>query len=107
MARKKLETLSEQMYYVLLVLRKEMCGTEIVDAVAQLTKQRVKLGPGTLYTILSQFEEEKIIYETKVEGRKRSYLISEEGNRLLENELKRLHQMIVDTKSYLGKNDEI
>lgn len=103
MARKKLETLSEQMYYVLLVLRKEMCGTEIVDAVAQLTKQRVKLGPGTLYTILSQFEEEKIIYETKVEGRKRIYLISEEGNRLLENELKRLHQMIADTKSYLGK----
>lgn len=107
MARKKLETLSEQMYYVLLVLRKEMCGTEIVDAVSKLTKSRIILGPGTLYTILSQFEEENIIYETKVEGRKRSYLISDEGKQLLLSEFKRLHQMIEDTESYAGGNYEV
>lgn len=95
------------MYYVLLVLRTEKCGTEIMETVAQLTNQRIILGPGTLYTILSQFEEEKIINETKVDGRKRSYLISKEGNRLLFNEYERLHQMIADTKSYLGKNNEI
>ena len=37
MARKKLGTLSEQMYYVLLVLRKERCGAEIAEAVDTLT----------------------------------------------------------------------
>lgn len=106
MARKKLETLSEQMYYVLLVLREEMCGSQIVEAILTLTNQRVHLGPGTLYTILAQFEEAMVIKETKVEGRKRSYQISEEGNRLLLSEYKRLLQMIADSDRWVNNYDE-
>ena len=52
MARKKLGTLSEQMYYVLLVLREERCGAQIAEAVDALTQHRVSLGPGTLYALL-------------------------------------------------------
>lgn len=37
MAHKKLGTLSEQMYYVLLVLREERCGAQIAEAVDALT----------------------------------------------------------------------
>ena len=95
MARKKLGTLSEQMYYVLLVLRKERCGAEIAEAVDTLTAHRVVLGPGTLYALLAQFEEEGIIVETRREGR---YRISEAGIRLLLDEYRRLLQMIADTE---------
>ena len=102
MARKKLETLSEQMYYVLLVLRNEMCGVEIVQAIIQLSDGRIHLGPGTLYAILAQFEEEGLIKETKVEGRRRSYQIKEEGNRLLLSEYQRLLRVIEDSKRYVG-----
>ena len=98
MARKKLGTLSEQMYYVLLVLRKERCGAEIAEAVDTLTAHRVVLGPGTLYALLAQFEEERIIVETRREGRKRSYRISEAGIQLLLDEYRRLLQMIADTE---------
>lgn len=52
MAHKKLGTLSEQMYYVLLVLREERCGAQIAEAVDALTQHRVSLGPGTLYALL-------------------------------------------------------
>lgn len=103
MARKKLETLSEQMYYILLVLREEKCGKEIAETVALLTKERIVLGPGTLYVILAQFENEGLIRETKVEGRKRSYLITSRGNQLLLSEYKRLHQMIEDSLTYIGQ----
>ncbi len=106
MARKKLETLSEQMYYVLLVLRKEMCGVEIVEAILKLTQQRVHLGPGTLYTILAQFEEAMVIKETKIEGRKRSYQITKEGRQLLVSEYTRLTQMIQDSNDWTYSDEE-
>lgn len=89
MAHKKLGTLSEQMYYVLLVLREERCGAQIAEAVDALTQHRVSLGPGTLYALLAQFEEE---------GRKRSYRITPAGIQLLLDEYRRLLQMISDTK---------
>lgn len=89
MAHKKLGTLSEQMYYVLLVLREERCGAQIAEAVDALTQHRVSLGPGMLYALLAQFEEE---------GRKRSYRITPAGIQLLLDEYRRLLQMISDTK---------
>ena len=103
MPKRKLETLTEQMYFVLLVLKKELCGVEITESVSRLTNNRIQLGPGTLYAILSQFEEEGIIYQTKVEGRKRSYLITSNGEKLLESEIQRLHKMILETNTYLNE----
>ena len=76
MAREKLKTLTEQMFYVLLVLTHERYGSEIVSEVLKITNNRISLGPGTLYTLLAQFEEEKLITQTKQEGRKRSYCIN-------------------------------
>lgn len=99
MARKKLGTLSEQMYYVLLVLRKERCGAEIAEAVDTASLRTASsFGPGTLYALLAQFEEEGIIVETRREGRKRSYRISKAGIQLLLDEYRRLLQMIADTE---------
>ena len=106
MAREKLKTLSEQMFYVLLVLTSELYGSEIVSEVSKLTNKRILLGPGTLYTILGQFVEEKIIIETKKEGRKRCYCITETGKDLLANEITRLNQMLIDTNTYSNKSHE-
>ncbi len=106
MPKKKLSSLSEQMFYVLLILNQEMCGIEIAETVKELTKGRVSMGAGTLYTILAQFEEEGMIFETKTEGRKRSYLITEEGRELLKNERIRLQEMIHDSKLLLEQDDE-
>ena len=103
MPKRKLETLTEQMYFVLLVLKKELCGVEITDTIAKITNNRIQLGPGTLYAILAQFEEEGIIRQTKIEGRKRSYIITNIGDELLNSELERLHKMIFETENYLSE----
>lgn len=83
MAREPLKVLTESMFYVLLsLLRQERCGTEIVRYVDDATAGRVPLGPGTLYTILAKFQEEGLIREAAVEGRKRTYAITERGRAL-------------------------
>ena len=79
MARAKFQTLTEQMFYVLLCLRQERCGTDIMDRVRLLTRGRVAVGPGTLYTLLESFVAAGLIRETRTEGRRRSYLITLEG----------------------------
>ncbi len=51
---------------------------------------RVRLGPGTLYTILGRFLEEGFIQETSVQGRQRNYRLTEKGQRAYRNERLRL-----------------
>ena len=58
----------------------------------------MRLGPGTLYTILAKFLEEKLITETAVDGRKRTYAITEAGREAYKSELARLRQCIFDAE---------
>lgn len=103
MPRIQLKTLTEQMYYVLLALKKERYGVEISQYIKDLTNERIKLGPGTLYAILSKFVDEKLIKEMNIDGRKRSYLITAKGVKMLEEEYNRLLLMIDDTKKSEGE----
>ena len=68
MARGKFQTLTEQMFYILLCLRQERCGADVMAWVAEATGSRVAVGPGTLYNLLEQFLQAGYIRETKVEG---------------------------------------
>lgn len=96
MAREQLQTLTEPMYYILMALLKERCGVDIMEAVLEISNGRVKVGPGTLYALLGKFEKENIIIETEVQGRKRSYIITDKGKEILVEEYKRLVTMVND-----------
>ena len=61
MAREQFQTLTEPMYYILIALSEECCGVDIMEKVQKISGGRVKVGPGTLYTMLSKFEENQII----------------------------------------------
>lgn len=84
------------MYYVLLCLRHECCGTDIMNMTLEMTGGRVRIGAGTLYNLLEQFADAGMIRETGVEGRKRSYILTDGGEELLGNEYQRLIQQIKD-----------
>ena len=62
MAREQFQTLTEPMYYILLALTQECCGVDIMDRVRQISNGRIKVGPGTLYAMLSKFEAVKDEY---------------------------------------------
>ncbi|HIV61323.1 MAG TPA: PadR family transcriptional regulator [Candidatus Butyricicoccus avistercoris] len=103
MPRAKFQTLTEQMFYTLLCLKDECYGMDILDKVPSMTNARVNIGSGTLYTLLEQFLEENMIKESKVEGRKRSYIITEKGKEMLDNEYNRILAQINDYKKAFGE----
>ena len=107
MAREKFQTLTEQMFYILLCLRQECCGTDIMAEVSRLTNGRVSVGPGTLYNLLESFLEEGWIAGTKVEGRKRSYLITAAGRKALADEYQRLQKLMADYETSTGKEESL
>lgn len=94
--REKFKTLTEQMYYILICLKEECSGVDIMADVKAMTGGRIIIGPGTLYNLLDQFRSEHLIVETKKEGRRRSYKITQEGINALIEENNRMHQMLAD-----------
>lgn len=103
MARIKFQTLTEQMFYTLLCLRQECCGTDVMERVRQLTSGRVSVGPGTLYSLLDSFLQAGMIRETRVEGRKRSYLLTDFGRDTLRREYARLRAQAEDYRLAFGE----
>ena len=103
MGKKTVEPITESMYYVLMCLHcRNMYGTEIAECVRKLTDDRVMLGPGTLYSILSTFEAESVIVKHSQEGRRIIYLITKKGERLYQNELRRLRKCLSDAEKDLS-----
>lgn len=105
MPREKFRTLTEQMFYVLLCLKKECYGMDILDKVPAMTNNRVTVGSGTLYNLLEQFLEAGMIIETRVEGRRRSYLLTEKGKNMLNAEYQRIVAQAQDYCTVFGKEE--
>ena len=106
MAIREKGPLTEPMYYVLMSFqRRELCGTEITEFVETKTAGRVRLGPGTLYTLLAKFQEEGLLEETSVEGRRRTYQITGQGRAAFRDELARLRACVDDDANALGRLD--
>lgn len=103
MPRGKFQTLTEQMFYVLLSLNSERSGVEILEAVSDMTAGRVSVGSGTLYNLLEQFVYAGFIRETRVEGRRRSYVLTELGRETLRQEYARITAQAEDYRKIFGE----
>ncbi|MGI5963202.1 MAG: PadR family transcriptional regulator [Lawsonibacter sp.] len=103
MGGKERGPLTEPMFYVLMsFLRQDRCGTEITEFVERRTHGRVRLGPGTLYTLLGKFQDEKLIVETEVDGRKRTYHLTDKGRAIYQDEVERLRTCVDDADQEEG-----
>ena len=103
MPKKSMDSLTESMFYVLMAFRNgPMCGIDIAGEIERCTKGRIRIGPATLYTILGKFEKEQYIEEISVEGRKRTYQITEKGRTAYREELTRLRLCIEDAERAEG-----
>ena len=101
MARDQLQTLSEPMYFILLALTQPMHGYEIMQTVTVISGDRVKVGAGTLYALLTRFEHEKIILRINDDGRRKTYSLTEKGRGLLDREYERLKESIAAYDNYV------
>ena len=105
MPRGKFQALTEQMFYILLCLKDECCGTDIMAKVEAITCGRVRVGPGTLYHLLEQFLDADFIWQTKVEGRRRSYILTGKGRAALREEFDRLRRQTEDYRRCIGEEE--
>jgi len=103
MARKKLDTLTEPMYYVLLSLAEPRHGYGVMQCVSALTGGRVTIGAGTLYALLSRFESEGLIVRTHTVENRNYYQLTSEGRSVLMGEYRRLCRQVADGAGLLGK----
>ena len=90
MPKKSMENLTESMLYVLMAFHcRPMCGIEVAAFLDTLTKGRVQMG---------KFEKEHYLQEIHVEGRKRTYRITERGELAYAQELERLRTCLADAQ---------
>lgn len=101
MARKQLQNLTEPMYYVLLCLKEPIHGYGIMKQIDAMTEGRVKVGPGTLYNLISRFEKDEIVRPVTTSVKKKTYVLTDKGQSLLDVEWQRLKQLVRDGEKFL------
>lgn len=63
------------MYYVLLSLFKPLHGYAIMQNITKITEGRVRVGAGTLYSLISRFENEDIVKKIATHENKKTYIL--------------------------------
>lgn len=104
----KSEPLTESYFYILLCLAKEpMHGYGIMRETERLSDGMVKIGSGTMYGATSNMMKKKWIAECKASGpgteRKRMYELTEEGRKILGDEIYRLNRLVRGAVEVLGE----
>ncbi len=94
--RKKYIPMTETTYYTLLSVTSPRHGYAIMQYVSELTKGRIVLGTGTLYTMVGRLSADGIILAAlDSEGRK-AYRLTPTGRELLRQETDRLKKQLAD-----------
>lgn len=92
----KNQPLTEALFYILLATRRPIHGYGIIQEVAEMTKGRVSLGPGTLYGAINSLLDRQWIqlYSADESSRKKKeYLITDQGRSAFSAEMARLEEL--------------
>jgi len=85
--------MTETGFYILLCLREENHGYGIVQRVQELTEGEIIITPGTMYGSLSKMEKDGLIKFIREENKRKTYLITELGQEILDLEIKRIKRL--------------
>ncbi len=104
MARKEFETLTPQMYYILLALCRQRHGYEIMTVISAMTENTVQVGAGTLYALLPRFLEDGFIRLVSEQDRKKIYVITPYGKKKLAEETEKMKRMLKNYEEVTGND---
>ena len=90
---KKYLPLTESTYYIMLTLVEPLHGYAVMQKIEEISKGTVKVGPGTLYGAFTSLEKEGLIVKVKEENRRKSYVLTPKGKKVLMTQIKRLEIM--------------
>lgn len=110
MNRDKNLPLTETVYYVLLALTEPAHGYAIMQKVEELSDGQVRLAAGTMYGAIENLLKKKLIISLHSnDPRRKVYVISDLGKRVLYADYERMLSMIAITEKTaleVLKNDE-
>ena len=99
MNRDKNLPLTETVYYVLLALTEPAHGYAIMQKVEELSDGQVRLAAGTMYGAIENLLKKKLIVSLPSDDpRRKIYVISDLGKKVLYADYKRMLNMIAVTK---------
>ena len=86
---KKTEQLTDSMSYIMAALTKPRHGYAIMNLIEETTKGVITVGPASMYTIIKKLLNQEWIYlHDKSDSRRKTYQLTEEGRKILEEDLK-------------------
>lgn len=86
----KLLPLSETMHYILLALREPLHGYAVMQKIKNMSNSTVILAAGTLYGAIENLNKHGWIEPVGESGRRKVYMITDEGRAVLKAEQNRL-----------------
>ena len=97
--------LTEVIFFILLSLYTHKHGYAIMQFIENETNGRLSLGAGTLYGALNSLQEKGWIEPYGMsDGRKKEYIITEEGKKIANAELERIRSLVDAAERIIGGN---
>ncbi|HIX80857.1 MAG TPA: helix-turn-helix transcriptional regulator [Candidatus Erysipelatoclostridium merdavium] len=97
--------LTEVTFFILLSLYTHKHGYAIMQFIENETNGRLSLGAGTLYGALNSLQEKGWIEPYGMsDGRKKEYIITEEGKKIANAELERIRSLVDVAERIIGGN---
>lgn len=105
---RKLMPLTETSFYVLISLLEPLHGYGIMQKVEKLSEGRILFGPGTLYGAINNLQSIGLISlygETASNDRKKTYMVTEKGKRLINLEIERIKEMVKNAEMLIDNSN--
>ena len=104
---KKTEQLTDSMFYIMAALTKPKHGYAIMNLIEETTKGAITIGPASMYTIIKKLLKQEWIYlHDGSESRRKTYLLTEKGREVLEEDVKLRKLMIQLAETGLKEGEE-
>ncbi|MBC6309868.1 PadR family transcriptional regulator [Listeria sp. FSL L7-1582] len=98
--------MTETAFYILLSLMQPRHGYAITDNVKNMTKNRIVLGPGTIYGSLSKMKKDQLVAIIQEEKNRKIYQITELGKQVLGMEKARIEELYRNSREASEYDEE-
>lgn len=86
---KNTEQLTDSMFYIMAALIKPQHGYAIMNLIEETTNGAITIGPASMYTIIKKLLKQEWIYlYDESNSRRKTYILTEKGRQVLEEEVK-------------------
>lgn len=103
----KSKQLTDSMFYIMVALTKPRHGYAIMSLIEETTKGTITIGPASMYTIIKKLLKQEWIYlYDDSDSRRKTYLLTEKGRDVLDEDVKLRKQMIQLAEAGLKEDEE-